>query len=187
MKIVCDIDECVVEYLEGFCKYYNNKNGDKIRVEDFYEFDFFSVLARLSDNRGARLMSGYLNSSYFDNMNFIDGAREGIELLADSHGLSFVTARSEDHIEKTKDYFERHFPNRRFDIYFEPKGKMGRIEDLSPNLIIEDSIASVEYADEGFDVLLLDKKWNKNIEHDRIYRCRDWKDILDKVGVLKNV
>jgi len=187
MRIVCDIDECVVGYLESFCKYYNNDNNEKIKVEDFHEFDFFSVLARLSDDHGVQLMNNYLNSSYFDNMNFIKGAREGIELLADNHGLSFVTARPVNHTKKTKDYFEKHFPSRRFDVYFEPNGKIDRFECLNPDLIIEDSVASIEYADAGFGVLLLDKKWNRGVRHENIYRCGNWKEILDKIEDLKNV
>ena len=37
----------------------------------------------------------------------------------------------------------------------------------------------------GLKVLLLDKPWNRKIRHGNVYRCQDWRDILNEVERLE--
>ena len=188
MKIVSDIDECVVEYLQGFCDFYNDEVGGDLVVEhwDFKNFSFQKTLG-ISAVESDKIREEYMMSKYFDNMKFIDGAREGIEKLASKHDLVFVTNRPGNHKVKTRMCYDYNFPNRNFDIYFEDGCKLDRIVKLGADLIIEDSPSSLKYAEEGFRVLLFDRKWNRDVEHENIYRCENWGKIISVVDGFDNV
>jgi 5'(3')-deoxyribonucleotidase len=186
MKIACDIDEVVVEYLRGFCDWYNDLTGGNLVHGDFNTFSFRDTLCVNTFESGV-VRNGYAESDYFDRMDLVPGAREGIEILAGTHDVDFVTARPDSTRVKTLDYFRRVFPGRDFNIYFEHTCKIKKLEELEADLIIEDSADSQRYAGAGFNVALLDRKWNVGVSHPRIYRCADWSDILDVVEGLENV
>lgn len=186
MRIVSDIDECVVEYLRGFCDWHNDLTGSNLRHEDFKTFSFRDTLGVNAFESGV-VRDGYAESDYFDRMDLVPGAREGIEILAGRHDVDFVTARPESTRIKTFDYFGRVFPGYDFRVYFEHECKIKKLEDLGADLIIEDSADSQRYAEAGFKVALLDRRWNVGVSHPRIHRCGDWGDVLDLVRRLEDV
>lgn len=187
MKIVSDVDEVVVQYLQGFCDFYNSEVEDiGLKHSDFETFSFADTLG-ISHDTSDRFRDEYMRSQFFDNMKLIPGAKEGLEILAKSNSVDFVTVRPNDHRVKTFDYFDRVLGVSNSNIYFEKGCKLDRLKKLGADVIIEDSSDSRRYAEEGFKVILYDRKWNRHLEHENIYRCKNWVEIVAAAEVIGNV
>ena len=190
MRIVCDVDEVVMKYIESACDFYNEVyrgDGDKrLEVSDFCEYDFKSVMG-VGEEEKNMFMRAHYESNYFDRMRLVGGAREGVESLAREDELFFATVRPCYMNGKTRACFDREMPSVYRDVYFcvEPKDVLCR--ELRAGVIIEDSVFSLGYAERGMNVVLFDKIWNRGIAHPNIYRCSNWVEIVDKVGELRNV
>ena len=67
--------------------------------------------------------------------------------------------------------------------------QFGATEDYHtyPRTLAEDSEkSSLSYAENGIRVLLLDKPWNNSVNHENIFRCKDWPEILEKMEDFMN-
>ncbi len=190
MKIGIDIDEVVAGYIIGFCSFYNENYGGQISMNDFKEFSIAKVL-KISSEESFKLRREFLKSNYFENICLVRGALEGINKLSSYMDISFISARSLEHREKTLDFLKKHFPKNSFEVFFsgeysgEGKTKSEICNELDIGVLIEDGEYSQRYAEEGVKIILLDKPWNKNIEHKNIIRCSNWEEILKEIKILE--
>ena len=189
MKIAIDIDEVVARYVDCYCEYHNEFGGN-LRYEDWKEFSFSQTLG-ISHEEAYDVRQNFLESECFDRMELIEGAKEGINFLAENYELVFITVRPKDHEKKTIDFFNKHFPGNDFEIIFAGAYMGGKPKDeicrgLGINLIIEDCVGSQEYAENGMRVILFDKAWNREVEHENVVRCYNWKEILSEIRRMDN-
>ena len=91
-------------------------------------------------------------------------------------------------IESTINFLKKIFLEKDYEIHFSGDIYEGRklkdeiCNDLNLDLIIEDSpYYSKNCAEKGIKVLLLDKPWNQNCEHENIIRVNNWKEVLEKI------
>ena len=194
MKIACDIDEVVVEWVRGYFKFMEGRGCKFVDYKDIFCFDLCEILGcdrKLSYD----LADEFYLTEEFENINLVEGASEGIKKLKLEHDLYFITARPAHVFNKTRGFI---FSNFRVlgdrvissgDIFTgQGKTKDQICKDMGINLIIEDNGKhSLEYAKKGLLVLLLDKPWNQGVSHENLFRCYTWSDILNKIEVLKNV
>ncbi len=61
-----------------------------------------------------------------------------------------------------------------------------KCKELGVNVLIEDGFTSQRYAENGVNIILLDKLWNKDCSHDNIYRCFNWEEILNRVKEISD-
>ncbi|MAH49386.1 hypothetical protein CMI37_26415 [Candidatus Pacearchaeota archaeon] len=186
MKIGVDIDGVVARFLEGFVNFYNDVYGGDLSEEDFEKFSVAHTL-NVSSEESERLRKEFYDSDFFDSINLVGGAEESINGLSQNHELVFITARHPYHEEKTMKFFEKHFPDGNFRILFSGdysggKAKHQICEELGIKVLIEDGEHSQNYAENGIKVILLDKPWNQDCEHENIVRVKNWDEILSKVG-----
>ena len=180
MKVAVDIDEVVVEYLRGFCDFYNKDKDKKLKYEDFKFFSFEKVLG-ISERESDEVHREYTESKYFENIGLVDRAAWGVNKLAEDNDLVFITARPIRDREKTIDFLKKTFPEHSFDVYFEGVDKHVKCKELGVGVLIEDGFTSQRYAEKGVNIILLDKKWNKDCLHENIYRCFNWEEIVERV------
>jgi uncharacterized protein len=192
MKIAIDIDEVVVEILEKYMNFAAENGFKKIKYDEIYSYDLADVLG-VSSKETFGLLDDFVLGGKYEDLDFIDGAFEGVNLLKEEYEIYFITARPKAVLKLTRDFI---FNNFRIlgdkvlfsgDILGGEKKKERICEEKGIGLIIEDSeLDALRYADFGIKVLLLDKPWNQGIEHENIYRCMSWRDILKKVEELND-
>ncbi len=192
MKIAIDIDEVVVGFVEMCMRFVESKGIKRVNYEDVYSYKLWEVLDIDKDYFIELLNEGNLTRELLK-VGFIFGAKEGVCFLRDNYDICFVTARPKTITKYTRDFIFEEFGILGDKVVFfgdvlrGGKRKCEICKDLRVDLIIEDNgIDSLKYAENGIKVVLLDKPWNQEFEHERIFRCKDWGEILDKIEELKN-
>jgi len=188
MKIAIDIDEVLRELIGGFCEYYNKNYGGNISPPEFKTYSIGDALG-LPREESHKLLDEYCLSKDFESVNLVPYVKEVIPILKKSHELVAITAAPAWMKEINLNFFDKNFPGMFSDLIFSgehyeenlSKTKDGICKGLGVDLIIEDSLFSEDYAKNGLKVLLLDKPWNRNISHENIIRCMDWKEILSEI------
>lgn len=120
------------------------------------------------------------------NATILPKAKEVMEYLKDLHNLYIVTARSKEMESITIEWLKKHeIP----DIILYSLGSYYKVEkakELECDLFIEDNPQnSLEIAESGIKVLLMDTNYNKTISHSNIIRVQNWNDIklhIDKMS-----
>ncbi len=191
MKIGIDLDDVIVKYIETFIEFYYKKTGKRISYDDWKTYYFWDFLP-MTKKEGVKLLDEFYNEGFFEVLDLIENAKESVLKLVKSHEIVFITSRPNRWKEKTKKCVENYFEKPKFEIIHvrdenDKKLKKGNFcKDLQINLIIEDyGENALDCAEKGIKVLLLNKPWNKKIEHDNIIRVNDWKDILKKIDEMK--
>ncbi|HBH0712330.1 TPA: hydrolase [Clostridioides difficile] len=130
---------------------------------------------------GIRDVYAEFNNKYihsYDEAKIVEGATEVISTLSKGHNLSFVTARHECLTDVTKNWLSRQgFSD--IDVYLLGSDyKVEKARELSCDIFIEDNpLNSVQLADDGVKVILLDTNYNKDVKHQNIVRVSNWIDI----------
>lgn len=188
MKIGIDIDEVIVEFVKGYLKVYEQIYGRNFSFEEIISYNFWEVLG-ISKEDAYKSVYQFYNTNEFENLDFIEGAKEAIKVLSEKNEILLITSRPLFTNEKTQIFFQKHFPNFSFEIIhsggFHPQGK--NKEDICKErgikIMIEDHVDyALKCAEKGIKVFLLDKPWNQNMqEHEKIKRVKNWNEILEKL------
>ncbi|MCK4650497.1 hypothetical protein KAT36_04680 [Candidatus Pacearchaeota archaeon] len=187
MKIAIDIDEVLCETMKSFLDFVRENKGIEKDFEDIFSHNLWEVFEVEEKEINEIFYEIFI---YGGSLDLISGAKEGVENLSRNNELFFITSRSMNYFDKTKDFIVKNFiskPQLYFsgDLYGDGKTKDEICEDLEIKLIIEDNgETSLKYAENGLNVLLLDKPWNQKFEHENIFRCFSWDDILEKIREL---
>lgn len=190
MKIAIDIDEILCETVRPFLDFIEESKGIKKDFEEVFSYNLWDVFELEKKEVDKIFHEVFFGENLVCNLDLVDGAQRGIEILNEENELFFITSRPEYYLDKTKEFIIKNFVSEP-QIYFSGdfcgngKTKNEICEDLGIDLIIEDNgETSLKYAESGLNILLLDKPWNQDFEHDRIFRCFSWDDILDKIEEL---
>lgn len=189
MKIGIDIDEVVVEFLEGYLKHFNLKKSSCFEIKDFHSYNFWEVLP-ISKDEAISLADEFFNSELSGNLSFVQNGKEGLKKLASKNNLIFITARPLSWKSKTHKFFENHLPDEKYEIVFSSdfhnnssSKKSDICLSLGVSLLIEDNKKyALDCAEKGIKVLLFDKPWNFGIKHENITRVFSWKDIISEIN-----
>jgi uncharacterized protein len=193
MKIAVDIDEVLRELVGGFCEYHNKIYGTNFSYSDFKGYSISKTFGITSEESHRRL-DDYCLSEDFQSVNLIPHTSEIIPILGNSHELVAITAAPAWMKDLNLEFFEKHFPGCFSDLLFSgehfpdncSKTKDEICKDLGIGIIIEDNVFAQGYAENGLKVLLLDKTWNQEVEHENIIRCTDWKEILGEIRGMES-
>lgn len=192
MKIGIDIDEVIAEFLESFLEFYNSKYNRNLKKEDFKSYQFEETLGGSHEEEAVELVKEH---GYEGEIKLVSGALEAIKELSKKHELIILTARHPMFKDKTEKFLEMHFGNifsqilytgEAFQKYGTTKSDLCRNLDIS--IIIEDNkIFSLECAEKGINVFLMDRPWNKDcFNHENILRVKNWNEALEKIKEVKN-
>ncbi len=191
-KIAIDIDEVVVGFVEKYMEFMEGKGIKRVCYDDIDCFDLWDVFD-IKKETFIELLDEYNCSKYFEEIEFIKGAREGVVFLKDNFDIYFITARPKSVSKKTRNFIFEEFGILGNKVIFSGdnfggnKRKDEICKDMGIELIIEDNGSnSLDYVKNGLNVLLLDKPWNQKFEHKNIIRCFSWNEILEKVEEFKN-
>ena len=191
MKIGCDYDDVVVDYMGGFCDFHNQRYGTNLSIQDFKSHNIWETIGG-SRFRAVLLVNLFYYSKLFDKIQLMGGAREAIRELSEKNNLSIVTARFNHFRKKTERDVKRNFDGSIESVFYtgfyNPTGKLDLCKKEGISLLIEDNKHyAVSCADAGINVLLFDRPWNHNLEHENIWRVHNWNDILEKINELNTM
>jgi 5'(3')-deoxyribonucleotidase len=175
MIIGIDVDDVLVEYVRAFLRFYNEKNKSNLSYEEFNNI-----------SNSVDKDNSFFNSNYFRGIEICWGARTVIKKLAEKNNLFIVTARQKEWKEFTDKFIQENFPNcfkgvfYAGDVHGGGKKKAEIYEGM--DMIIEDNKGhALECAKRGMKVFLIERPWNKGIEHPNIRRVNQWEEILDLI------
>lgn len=187
MKIGIDIDEVVTEFMKHFLEYSNRRNGTSFSVDEIQKVHLWETPVHDSKEESIREVMEFQLSPDFDNLDFVDGAREAIRKLGEKNEIYFVTSRPPEIKKQTLKMLNRTFSNIPFgvvfsgDIYGGARPKSEICADIGISLIIEDNAKyAKECADNGIKAFLLEKPWNRYFEkHENVIKVKNWSEILN--------
>ena len=192
MKIAIDIDEVIVRFIKKYMEFADKKGFKRVDYKDVYSYNLWEVLG-IKKELVFELLKEFTLEGIYDDLDFVEGSKEGIVFLKNNYDIYFITSRPDYISKKTRDFIFKEFGvlgNRVFfsgDVSGSAKKKDEICRDLGIDLIIEDNgEASLNYAEAGLRVLLLDKPWNQGIKHEGIFRCFNWGEILERVEEVGN-
>jgi uncharacterized HAD superfamily protein len=186
MNIGVDIDEVVAEYLDALHIYAEKHHNLKLSKE-IYDTYNFSQIWNVSKERFIEIFEAWKQSSEFDAIQVTDGAQEALNALAKQHEITFITSRNDSYAHKTESWLKKHFEfpihllhsknARKIDPAKKQKAELCKEHNIA--ILIEDqAVFSMECAQVGIKVLLIDKPWNKQVQHQHITRVKNWKEIV---------
>lgn len=187
-KIGIDIDEVVAGFIERFLEYANQKNGTSFGFEDVHSYHLWETPIHSSKEESVSEVMEFQNSSHFEKVGLIEGAREVILEIAKTNNIYFVTSRPTEIKEKTEKFLKQNFNEIDFEIIHsgeiyggKPKSEICR--DLGLNFMVEDNPHyALDCAEKGVRVFLLNKPWNRDYSyHDNITKIKDWNEILNHI------
>lgn len=193
MKIGIDIDEVLVEFVEGYLEIYKFKFWKEFSKKNLYSYNLWEPLG-ISKEESIQLAFDFYKSNKFDNIKLVKLAKESIYKLLENHEIIFITSRPELVREKTEDFLSRIFLDKKFKIVFSDdffggnKKKSFFCIKLGIFIILEDNRDyALDCAKMGIKVILFDKPWNKDfIKHENIFKVNNWKEALAKIKEIEN-
>lgn len=185
LNICIDIDGTMTEpyyFMPYFNKYFNKDltkdDCTTHRIDELYglrrdEMDIFYEKEGENMHRNATILPK---------------VKEIFEELINDHNLHIVTARSERMANITMEWLENHnipdVPLHSLGTYY----KVEKAKELNCDIFIEDNPQnSIEIAESGIKVLLMDTNYNKKLFHKNIIRVQNWNDVklhIDKISKL---
>lgn len=191
MKIGIDIDEVIKDTLNSVLNFYYERTGKRYSREDFKVYNWWEIW-NMTKEEALQIWYEFVRSELYNKIPMIEGSKEAIELLDKKHDIMFITSRSDSLENETREWFEIHFPGKKFRISFTSyvegglTGKSDVCENNGIGILIEDqAIHSKECADKGIKVILFDKPWNQGVEHENIIRVNGWSEALREIEKLQ--
>src|SRR3989344_6919744 len=115
MKIGIDIDGVIADFVKKFLDFYNKKTGNNLSVKDWITYNFWDFIP-MAKEEGKKLMDEFYSLEDFDEIPLIEGSKEVIHELAKQNQIYIITARPLRWGEKTKKFFNRHFPGKQISL-----------------------------------------------------------------------
>lgn len=188
-KIGIDIDEVVVEFMEGYLKFHNKKYNTNYNLNDITNYHLWLSGLHKTKEESVKDVTEFSNSIYFDSISLVKNVKSHLEIILKKYNSYFVSSRSELLSEKTKNFFYSNFPSNRYKFIFSGeiyggKSKAEICKEENIYKMIEDNADyALDCAKNGVITFLLDKPWNKSYEkHENIVKVKNWKEIMEKLG-----
>ena len=191
MLIAIDIDEVLADTLNHFIFLYNQKFKTSFKRDDFYTFDWWEVLG-LEKDRFKAIYEKMVAQGFFQNIQTIKGAQDGVKELQKDYSLAIVTGRPKSMTEITKAWLAKNFAGSFSQFYFtkevilgpNKKPKHDICQQIGAKVILEDEFEFAEDCAQGhIQVLLFDNPWNRAFKMPSyMIRVYSWEDILDKIN-----
>lgn len=194
MKIGFDIDDVLLESMRGYIEEWNKRFEKNLKFEEADEPHFWKKQG-IDFKEAINFFDDFFEEKAYS-LNFISNAKEAVLELSKNHEIIFVTSRPSRFGEKTKQFFEKHFPEISFKIFHSDennfsktgKRKLDICLEQEIDLLIEDQLDyAAPCSSEGIPVFLFDRPWNQQGRNKNgLIRVSSWKEILEKIKEIEN-
>ena len=186
IKIGIDIDDTILDWFIDFILFCKNNFNYSLSSENhiYYLKEDFG-----SEENFISAIKEYALQERTWKMNFFDDFLEVSNLLFDNFDVFFITSRVYDDRIKTLKFLRDSIKKNFTLIYSKDFENFSKGEICFKNgvkIMVEDCKKhSIDCAEKGIKVFLIDKPWNQNCEHENIVRVKNWKDLLENLEVIK--
>ncbi len=191
MKIGVDMDSVLAEIMQPMVEFHNARYHTDLTFHDHTDYNLSKVWKCDPTDVLFRIFE-YYESPYFDKVQPIEGAVEGIGRLSVSHDLYLITSRPHRIEHKTNAWLKKHFPDKFKKVLHtnqvshshevrKTKSQVCKEEGIS--LMIDDAPDyAIDCAQAGIQVFLFPALWNKSVpEHKFIRPVAGWSEIVTLV------
>jgi uncharacterized HAD superfamily protein len=193
MTIVSDLDGTLIDFVEGFLKFYNERHNSFFRKEQINFYDISKCLG-ISFSELISEFDSFYDSQEFRELKPLEGSAEGIRMIAKQISPLFLcTSRPKKLKEATFTTISKYFNGDISRVYFcERMEKIKQYLELGANLVIEDDLSAVLLAAEKeIPSILIDQKGNQDGNlPSLVYRAGDYRQEgsqwADIIKLLKN-
>lgn len=185
MRFGFDIDDTLINLREHAFHLYNKKLGKQLGL------DVYNTLKRveihepfgMSAEEGKQMWKNSLEEIYYTNCPAFPGAVELLqELEKQGHEIFYITARYQEHGERTKQWLLEHgFPvhDDRFFYGMKDHEKVNIIKNLHLDYYFDDKPEILDtLSEQGIKLFLRDQSYNRDASHPRIKEWSELKDLL---------
>lgn len=188
-KIAVDVDGVIFDLIPRFAEIYNDKFGTSVKKSDWYRWDYHSDLG-MSDNDAYKLYRRLQDEISL--LPLIDNEiHTYLRKLNDLVAVDIVTARLESSRSSLLKAFNSIgiMQNSHYDrMIFVPTHPLDSKSKLDYDFYLDDNpnLADTIRNNRHKILLLFDQPWNRSVEcNEKIYRIKQWKDILSLIKNLK--
>ncbi len=186
-RIGVDIDDVIAGFMKSYLEFYNKKYNTQLNLQNIKNYHLWKTGIHKSKEESHKEISEFQNSLAFEEIDLIDGAKNGLNNLSEFYQIYFITSRPEELKDKTIAFFKKHFPNKEFNFIYsgDVSGKNPSKSEICKNfeisIIIEDNPTyALDCASNGVKVFLLNKPWNEDCEmHENIIKVENWEELLE--------
>lgn len=186
MIIGLDFDDVIAHLFEKLLEFYNERKGKNHTIDEIKEYDLW-INWGITKEEAMQLVNEFHEKEEPETTKPIENAIESItNLLHNGDKLYVITARNPIFKHKVENWIAHHLPNKKINVIttrdFKPNQYIRKAkicEELNVEIMLEDSGQNaLECAETGIKVLLFDKPWNQNIEHENITRVNGWNEAI---------
>lgn len=192
MKIGIDFDDVITEFTGSLMSYYHEKYGKKVSKEEILVWDwglYWGIPREEAIKRGDIFHDTY----DVKNILPLEKAIYSLNELMKEHEIFIITARPSRFKHRVEEWLKHHLGKKLEVIHAgdfhkgQGASKAEICKELSIGVLLEDSgETATDCANNGINVILFDKPWNKNIEHDNIVRVNNWDEALRELEKHEN-
>ena len=182
-KIGIDIDDVALNFYSSFSKFVQERYGVEVSPDGDF-ISFWNLLG--SKEKTIEAVKKYDSEGHTYECNFFDDFLMIFPLLNQEFDISFITARNFDDKWRTREFFEKRlegFSSRIHytrDYFHKNKGKI--CNHLGIEIMVEDNARNArDCVSCDVDVFLIDKPWNQDVNHEKIFRVNDWYEIFGRL------
>lgn len=179
LNICIDIDGTITSPYH-FIPYLNDICQKNITEEECITLDWKELYNQDMEDILKKLHNEYIH--VYKEAELVENVKETLEELKINNNLYFVTARSEILTDITKEWLiEKGIHN--IDVHLLGSDyKIEKAKELNCNLFLEDNPDNaIQIANAGIDVILMDANYNKEINHERITRVKNWNEVKELI------
>jgi uncharacterized HAD superfamily protein len=190
MRIGIDLDEVLAKMVVELNNFYNRRYGTNFSFDDYAEYDL-EVTWGGSRDRAVRIVREFYSSSFFKDIQPLDGSQEGIDKMFEENELFVVTARPSLLKRRTEEWIEKYFSGRMKEVIYTGEYSLHSSEMSKEKIclgkgieiILEDNLETARKCSlEGIRSVLFDRPWNQNGFDRSVVRVRSWKEALEAVA-----
>lgn len=191
MKIAFDIDDCITQTAQTFCRYYTSIYGKNLSVNELTSRSGkFEDTGLISKNQVKKIKESYHKDRVFRNIKPYSGSVVILKNLS-KEKIYFITTRNDyfqTDLEADTRYWFQKYDIYNYDLVFtQDKSKV--LEDLGIELFVEDNLNQIDQirnTSNDITIIVPTRPWNTkelNLRDDLI-SMKNWEEFNYKLTVL---
>lgn len=187
--IAVDIDDVLANTSEHLDKYYNQRFGTNIKLQDHQTYSLNNIW-NCTAQEAIEIANDFFKSDYGTSILPFSGSQYAIEELSKKYDLIVITSRMLDFEKLTIDWVNQYFPNKFKEIVITNKMAKNKLPsrekyeiclEKNIDMMIEDNLHyAMQNASHNITTYLMDRPWNQNGQlPSLIKRVYAWNEILD--------
>ncbi|MDN7243118.1 HAD family acid phosphatase [Planococcus sp. N028] len=189
MKFGFDIDDTLIGLREYAFALYQRKLGRTVPLDAFHALNRVEIHEAfgMTDQEGSAMWLDSLEEIYYSECPPYPGAVDYLQQLErEGHEIYYITARTAEHGQKTKEWMKKQgFPvqDDHFFCGMKDAEKVEIIQELQLDYYFDDKPAVIDTLAGGtVNVLVKDQSYNRHLDMPRI---KDWADLKELIQTKK--